>query len=121
MRARNAERETYWRGILERQAASGLTAAAFCRRESISQPSFYLWRRKLREDGEVASRSDSAVAKERRTPRERGAEILPVRIESSGSQTAVRIFLPQGVCVELSGAGMARSMRLQAVGQAKLC
>jgi transposase-like protein len=121
MTGRRSERASRWQEILERQAASGLTAAAFCREESISQPSFYLWRRKLREDGGPASGSDGSVAKERRIPPERGAEILPVRIESNGSQAAVRIFLPQGVCVELSGAGMALADALQAVGQARLC
>lgn len=38
-----------WRGIIDRQAESGLSVAAFCRRWRISQPSFYAWRRRLRE------------------------------------------------------------------------
>lgn len=40
-----------WRCLLRRQAASGLSVSAFCRRWRISQPSFYVWRRKLRDDG----------------------------------------------------------------------
>lgn len=121
MTGRRSERASHWRAILERQAASGMTAAAFCREESISAPNFYVWRRKLREDGEPASRSDGSVAKERRIPRDRGAEILPVRIDSDGASTAVRIFLPQGICVELSGGRLALVDALSAVGQAKLC
>jgi hypothetical protein len=37
-----------WREILRRQACSGLSVAAFCRRFRIAQGSFYAWRRKLR-------------------------------------------------------------------------
>ena len=33
-----------WRGLLARFAGSGLTARAFCRRESVSAASFYRWR-----------------------------------------------------------------------------
>jgi hypothetical protein len=38
-----------WREILRRQAGSGLSVAAFCRRSHIAQASFYAWRRKLRD------------------------------------------------------------------------
>ena len=46
---RDAEREAFWRGAFERQRASGLTVRAFCRREGVSEPSFYAWRRVVRE------------------------------------------------------------------------
>lgn len=38
-----------WREVFRRQAGSGLSVAAFCRRSQIPQASFYFWRRKLRE------------------------------------------------------------------------
>jgi hypothetical protein len=37
-----------WREIVRRQAGSGLSVVAFCRRSRIPQASFYAWRRKLR-------------------------------------------------------------------------
>lgn len=43
-RQRNAERERFWRSALKRQAASGLSVRAFCRREGLSEPSLYAWR-----------------------------------------------------------------------------
>lgn len=46
-RGRDAERESFWRGVLVRHAASGLSVTAFCRREKLSQPSFYSWRRTI--------------------------------------------------------------------------
>jgi transposase-like protein len=38
---------------MELQQESGLSVRAFCRQESLSEPSFYAWRRRLRlgEDG----------------------------------------------------------------------
>ena len=46
-RGRSLEREQYWQGVIDHQATSGLSIAAFCRQESISPPSFYQWRRRL--------------------------------------------------------------------------
>ena len=43
-----------WVEILRRQAGSGLSVAAFCRRSRLSQASFYAWRRKLRDAGPFA-------------------------------------------------------------------
>jgi hypothetical protein len=37
-----------WRQRIERQRQSGLSIAEFCRRENVSPPSFYVWRRKMR-------------------------------------------------------------------------
>lgn len=99
------ERESHWRSVLERQASSEISVAEFCRRESISAPALYAWRRKLR--GETANSGDEGESARRRGRRrlasaaeERsGARLLPVRIESRSS-ASVRILLPDGVCVE---------------------
>ena len=45
----STSKEARWRELLARQAASGLSVRAFCRQESIREPSFYFWRRSLRE------------------------------------------------------------------------
>ncbi len=41
------EREAYWRGLLARQAASGLSVRAWCARESVVYTAFAYWRRRL--------------------------------------------------------------------------
>lgn len=46
---RNPELESRWRKLVARHASSGLTARAFCERERVSEPSFYSWRRIVRE------------------------------------------------------------------------
>ena len=37
-----------WERLLRRQACGDLSISEFCRREGVSAPSFYLWRRRLR-------------------------------------------------------------------------
>jgi len=46
---RNVDQERRWRERIKRQAGSGLTVRAFCRREKLSEPSFHAWRRTLRQ------------------------------------------------------------------------
>jgi len=46
-RPKDLSLEHSWRLRLRRQAASGLSIAAFCAREGVSPPSFYAWRRRL--------------------------------------------------------------------------
>jgi hypothetical protein len=43
-----------WRRLLRLQRSSGLSISAFCRREGVSQPSFYSWRRKLQAEASFA-------------------------------------------------------------------
>lgn len=42
-----AAAERRWRKVLERQRASGLGVAAFCRRHGLAEASLYAWRRRL--------------------------------------------------------------------------
>jgi len=52
-RRRDAGREGVWRRTIRRQAHSGLSVRAFCRRAGVTEPSFYAWRRTIaRRDGE---------------------------------------------------------------------
>lgn len=48
-RPKDLSLEHTWRLRLRRQAACGLSIAAFCRREEVSSASFYTWRRRLAE------------------------------------------------------------------------
>ncbi len=44
---RSIEKEAYWRSQFERQSASGLSIRRWCRENGVSEPTFYVWRRKL--------------------------------------------------------------------------
>ncbi len=46
---RNSKREAFWRGVLKRHGKSGRSVQSFCRREKLSEPSFYAWRRTIQE------------------------------------------------------------------------
>jgi len=44
---RSVEKEAYWRGQLERQSASGQSIRRWCHENGVSEPTYYVWRRKL--------------------------------------------------------------------------
>ena len=46
MRTTNASAR--WARIIQQQAASGLSITEFCRRRELAQPTFFVWRRRLR-------------------------------------------------------------------------
>ncbi len=115
MSRRRSDRENHWLGILCEQSASGLSVAAFCRRASISGPSFYGWKRKLAERDETvqAPRRTSKVGAPQVT-HPTSAQIVPVHIEPNRSMGPLRVILPQGVCPEILGGQTALS-------EARLC
>jgi transposase len=84
---RDLGREPRWRRVLARWRRSGLSVRAFCRAEGISEPSFYLWRRKL----------DQADHKK--------PAFLPVQVVTEeAKQPATRdieIVLPNGRCLRV--------------------
>src|SRR5688572_8189523 len=51
-----------WREIIERQQASGLSVAAFCRNNGVADSSFFTWKRKLAASATCASAASSAAA-----------------------------------------------------------
>lgn len=71
-----------WQTVMDRQAASGLSRAAFCRRERIPLASFDSWRRRL------AARLPLA-------------DFVDVTPKSTGWD--VEIALPNGVVLRLRG------------------
>jgi len=75
--AAQAQRETYWRQVVDRCHKSGLTRSAFCRREGINDNALTWWVRVLRErDG---TRPPAAGAKSIPRHRPRSA-FVPVRV-----------------------------------------
>ena len=54
-RPKDPDLEKLWRQRCQRQAASGLSVAAFCAREGVSPTGFYSWKRRLAVASEAAS------------------------------------------------------------------
>lgn len=109
-KARTEQRESQWRDRMQRYAASGQSVAEFCRRESVSDASFYLWRARLRPlDGDrqqvhsVSATPEAFIdlgpmqdaGKDRSTPR--GND--PVNLNGSGIE--VRIDLGHGMVLHI--------------------
>ena len=59
-----------WRQRLEGQRESGLSIAAFCRKEGVSQAAFHAWKRRLRPctAGRPASREAAVARRSRKRP-----------------------------------------------------
>ena len=104
MPRRKQERETYWRKVLTRQSKSGLSIAGFCRQESIAQPSFYAWRRTIRERDEAVAK----IAENGRGDLGRGSKLpsfVPVCVEevmsAAGQHQPIRVRWPGGVDIDV--------------------
>lgn len=95
-RKRISGAEAAWRDRLGRYEKSGLTVVEFCRREGVSGPSFYQWRKRLRAE----KRSQRQGRRESPTPAEakQASRFVPVSV--SIGDTA-EIDLPNGATVRL--------------------
>ena len=83
-----------WRKRLQRQAQGKSSVADFCRREGVSQASFYRWRKR------VDAGSWRAHGKQRVEPVS-DPEFVPVELPTSLSALGVQIELPGGSVVRL--------------------
>jgi transposase-like protein len=50
---RDGGKEAFWRDTLRKQASSGLTIRAYCRKHHVGESLFYFWRRELARRGSV--------------------------------------------------------------------
>lgn len=70
---RSAEKEAFWRMALKEHEQSGRSVREFCKREGLSEPSFYSWRKKIKQRDEDQA---SVVTDKRRS-------LIPVDIVES--------------------------------------
>ena len=90
VRGRAATRAV-WAERLQRFAQSGLRPAQFCASEGVSLPSFYAWKRRLRQEATASAEQPPGEA--------RGPRLLPVRLPAPGA--AVELVLPQGAVLRI--------------------
>ncbi len=95
---KNAAKEVCWRGRLRDQAGSGLSVRAFCRRDGLSEPSFYSWRREL----EKRDRERSAGADVEATRNAAGsAGLVAVDVIGVFGEAMLEIAVAGGVVIRL--------------------
>jgi transposase-like protein len=74
---RSGEQAAFWRDVVARSDASGLSVRAFCQGENLPESAFYFWRRKLAErDGDLPAKR--RVTSKRALP---APAFVPVRIQ----------------------------------------
>ena len=98
-RRNTGEAALRWREILKRQAGSGLSIREFCATEGVSQPSFYAWRKKIRERENDGSRLRAA----RRPKDAPDQEHMFVPLELLGAAQSLEIIHPLGYRVQIGG------------------
>ena len=90
-----------WRRRLQRFASSGLTAAEFCRRESVSVSALYLWRRKLADAAAPPATPTECRPESTQHSEPSRPEFLPVQLLGQ-APAELRIGLPGGVQLALA-------------------
>jgi hypothetical protein len=56
----DTDQQQFWQMVIETWESSGLSVRQFCKKESLSEPSFYLWRKKLAGDDSERNNQDRA-------------------------------------------------------------
>lgn len=85
------QRRALWTERLERFGASSLTVAEFCRREAVSVPSFYNWKKRLGQNSKAKQRT-------KRTGDTAGT-FVPICL--GGLDHPPKLNLPGGASIEL--------------------
>lgn len=102
------ERESFWRELLDRQAASGTSIRAFCLSAGFSQPPFYAWRKRLRDQGASGARP---VAKPRRRVKVADDDRAFIPLMLGHSSSALEVIHPCGYRVRILDAVNADALR----------
>lgn len=95
---KDAGREQRWRKLVDRQAGSGLSIREYCLKEGVSQPSFFAWRRRFREEG---GQGVSARPSGGRLDDAGGHEFIPLRLVEPHS--VLEILHPLGCRIRVTG------------------
>lgn len=87
---RDGAKERFWRDVLKRRAASGLSVRAFCRQEKLRESAFYAWRRT------IGARDDKSAAPTKPRP-----VFVPAIMSEPRRETAFTIELAGGRALRL--------------------
>jgi len=93
----SSEKELHWRKIVQRQADSGQSVRQFCSSAGVSEPSFYAWRKKLRE------RTTNGSGQRKTTRRGNASENLFVPLKLLDPSPALEIVHPLGYRIQVTG------------------
>ena len=105
-------KEAFWRGVVARQAGSGLSIREWCRRQGVNEPAFYWWRRRMNGQPSGATMplqgTPAGSSLTNVEPSATAAEFLPIRLASSAM---IEIVLPDGVRLQVTPGVTADQLR----------
>ena len=92
-KTRSADRQRYWREVIERQQSSGQSIVGFCSKEGLAPASFHAWKRRL---GRPKRETERRSAKQ---------ALVPVQIVSGRTDDAGRLEVqwPGGAVLRIQG------------------
>ena len=93
-----SQAEAAWRGRMARFRRGTLTVVEFCRREGVSVPNFYQWRKRLEPAVQPRSRRERSRGSVPRKPKHASSLFVPVNVSSS---PVAEIEFPNGVRVRV--------------------
>ncbi len=107
--ARSAAKEACWRERLQSQAGSEISVRAFCRREGLSEPSFYSWRREL--DKRDRQRSAQSAAGAAHSAAAGSAGLVAVDVIGVLGEATLEIAIAGGVVIRLREEASAETLQ----------
>jgi hypothetical protein len=93
---RKEQRLTYWQGLVQEQARSGIKAAAFCRHHEINLQRFYSWRQRFKAESDANNVPGAFL------------ELVP---SSKIRESGIRIRLSEKLSIELDRGFDPRTLR----------
>jgi hypothetical protein len=92
-KTRSADRQRYWREVIERQRASGQSIVGFCSKERLAPASFHAWKRRMRQPKRGTGRRSAKQP------------LVPVQIVGDPTDEAGRLEVqwPGGVVLRVQG------------------
>jgi transposase-like protein len=122
----SGERERFWRDLIERQPASGMSIAQFCKQSGVSANSYFVWKRRLRPQNGQAhrgrptsrSRTRSSASSARSSHRAVAARpLVPVRLiadpvpRHAPHAGAIEVEWPNGLVLRVPGGSDTNTLR----------
>lgn len=111
-KGRDANREDFWRKVLQRRVVSGMTVNAFCEREGLKPTAYHYWQREIkRRDADLPSQRSAAA----KVP-----ALVPVQlVDDRRDAAAVEIVANNGYRIRVSPEATTEHLSrvLQAVGE----
>ena len=84
-----SDRRRFWEKEIARQERSGKSVAAYCESRDLAGPTFYIWRKRFREEGAPAPSGNSPFVEVATSSLERLASRSGIQIQAGGVVVAV--------------------------------